>query len=86
MKPWIKWTLGLVIVCLLATGIWRALSSRKAQQAALAVQTEQAANPEVELLASDVVMVQTPGIDPHFGHLGLTQGGELGFHQGPGGG
>ena len=59
MKPWIKWTVGLVIVSLLAAGIWRALASRKAQQAALTLQTEQAANTEVELLASDVVRVQT---------------------------
>jgi RND family efflux transporter MFP subunit len=59
MKPWIKWTLAALIVGLLALGIARSLGARKAQQTALALQTEQAANTEIELLASDVLKVQT---------------------------
>lgn len=59
MKPWIKWTLAVLIVGLLALGIARALAARKAQETALVLQTEQAANTEIELLASDVLKVQT---------------------------
>jgi RND family efflux transporter MFP subunit len=59
MKPWIKWTLAVLVVSLLAAGIFRALAARKAQREALAVQTEQAANTEMELQASDVTRAQS---------------------------
>ncbi len=58
MKPWMKWTLALVVVALLGAGIARALESRKAKQtaAALAAQPVQST---IELIASDVVQAKT---------------------------
>lgn len=58
MKRWIKWGLVAVVVVLLAAGILRALSARKAQQAALATQAG-ATQTVVELAPSDVLRVQT---------------------------
>lgn len=40
MKPWIKWTLGLVAAALVVGGIARAISNRQAQQTQLAAQAE----------------------------------------------
>lgn len=57
MKRWIKWGLIALVVALLAIGILRALATRKAQQAALALQTAQRAQTVVELSASDVLTV-----------------------------
>jgi RND family efflux transporter MFP subunit len=61
MKHWIKWVVALVIVLLLAAGVMRALSARKAQQQALA--TSSAANAardqgQVELADTDVIKAQ----------------------------
>lgn len=58
MKRWLKWGAAALVVVLLASGIIRALSARKAQQAALAVQTAQRTQTVVELAAADVVQVK----------------------------
>lgn len=57
MKRWIKWSLIALVIALLAIGILRALSARKAQQTALA--TAQGAQTVVELAASDVLQVKS---------------------------
>lgn len=59
MKRWIKWSLIALVIALLAIGILRALSARKAQQTALATQTAQSAQTVVELAASDVLQVKS---------------------------
>jgi len=59
MKRWMKWGLTALVVALLATGVLRALSTRKAQQAALEAQSAQGAQTVVELAASDVVLART---------------------------
>jgi RND family efflux transporter MFP subunit len=66
MKRWLKWmVVGLVIV-LLAGGVLRALSARKAQKEALAVQQEAQKVPAIlELGVSDTVQAKT---------IELTQG------------
>jgi multidrug efflux system membrane fusion protein len=58
MKRWIKWGAMALVVVLLASGILRALSARKAQQATLAAQSAQGAQTIVELAPSDVVQVK----------------------------
>ncbi|MBI3533182.1 MAG: efflux RND transporter periplasmic adaptor subunit [Burkholderiales bacterium] len=57
MKRWIKWSLMALVIALLAIGILRALSARKAQQTALV--TAQGAQTVVELAASDVLQVKS---------------------------
>jgi len=57
-KRWIKWGLAALVVLLLAAGILRALSARKAQQAALAQQMAQGAQTIVELAPADVLQVR----------------------------
>ncbi|MBC7436924.1 MAG: efflux RND transporter periplasmic adaptor subunit [Bdellovibrionales bacterium] len=59
MKRWMKWALAAVIVALLASGAWRAVASRKAQQAALAEASANKAQVAVELAAGDVVTART---------------------------
>lgn len=59
MKRWMKWGLAALVVALLAAGVLRALSTRKAQQAALEAQSAQGAQTVVELAASDVVLAKT---------------------------
>lgn len=59
MKRWMKWGLAALVVALLAAGVLRALSTRKAQQAALEAQSVQGAQTVVELAASDVVLAKT---------------------------
>jgi multidrug efflux system membrane fusion protein len=56
MKRWIKWGLLALVVALLAIGILRALSARKAQQEALATPGAEAV---VELAPTDVVQIKT---------------------------
>ena len=58
MKRWIKWGLAALFIALLAIGILRALSARKAQQDALTTQTAQKAQTVVELAPADVVPAQ----------------------------
>jgi RND family efflux transporter MFP subunit len=59
MKRWMKWGLAALVVALLAAGVLRALSTRKAQQAALEAQSAQGAQTVVELAASDIVLAKT---------------------------
>ena len=59
MKPWLKWTLSALVVVLLASGVWRALSARKAQQDAVAALAAQRTQTVVELGATDVLQVKT---------------------------
>lgn len=59
MKRWMKWGVAALVVALLATGILRALSARKAQQQALATPGTQLAQTVVELAPTDVVPVRT---------------------------
>lgn len=53
MNRWLKWGLVALVLALLAAGILRALSGRKAQQAALAANTQ--AQTVVELTPADLV-------------------------------
>lgn len=55
MKRWMKWALAALVVALLAAGVMRALSARKAQQAAIAQQSANRAQPAIEIRAADVV-------------------------------
>jgi len=57
-QRWIKWGLAALVVALLAAGIVRALSARKAQQAALAQQQTQGAQTVIELAPADVLQVR----------------------------
>ena len=59
MKPWLKWALSALVVVLLASGVWRALSARKAQQDAVAALAAQRTQTVVELGAADVLQVKT---------------------------
>ena len=59
MKPWLKWALIALVVVLLASGVWRALSARKAQQDAVAALAAQRTQTVVELGATDVLQVKT---------------------------
>jgi RND family efflux transporter MFP subunit len=60
MKSWIKWTLVVVIVALLAAGALRVLSSRKDKAAALqAQQVSQKTQAVLALSAADLVPVKT---------------------------
>lgn len=54
-----KWGVMALVVALLVLGILRALSARKAQQAALTEQTARAAQTVVELAAADVLTAQS---------------------------
>jgi membrane fusion protein, multidrug efflux system len=58
LKRWIKWGVPALVLLLLATGILRALSERKAQQQSLAEQNARATQTVVELAATDVVQVR----------------------------
>lgn len=58
MKRWIKWGAAALVIVLLASGVFRALSARKAQQASLAAQSAQGVQASVELAPSDVVLVK----------------------------
>ncbi len=53
MKRWWKWAIAALVLALLAAGVFRALSGRKAQQAALAANTQ--AQTVVELTPADLV-------------------------------
>jgi RND family efflux transporter MFP subunit len=58
MKRWAKWGAAALVLLLLATGIVRSLSERKAQQQSLAEQNVRAAQVVVELAPTDVVQVK----------------------------
>lgn len=57
MKRWMKWGVAALVVALLAAGILRTLSARRAQQQALSMAGASASQSVVELAASDVVPV-----------------------------
>jgi RND family efflux transporter MFP subunit len=59
MKRWMKWALVALALILLAATVWRALSARKVQQEAVAVQAAQRTQTVVELGPADVVHVKT---------------------------
>ena len=59
MKPWLKWALLALVLALLASGVWRALSARKLQQEAVAQLATQNTQAVVQLSAADVVPVTT---------------------------
>ena len=60
MKSWMKWTLVVVIVALLAAGVLRVLSSRKEKASALqAQQASQKTQAVMALSAADLVPVKT---------------------------
>ena len=58
MKSWIKWLIAALVVALLAAGIARVLATRKAQQAALAIQTASSATQSIELIDAELVQVR----------------------------
>ncbi len=58
MKVWMKWATAALVVALLAVGIGRALSARKAQQAALAQQRGQDTQAALELGPQDLLVLQ----------------------------
>ncbi|MHB8948531.1 MAG: efflux RND transporter periplasmic adaptor subunit [Rhodoferax sp.] len=59
MKTWMKWASLALVVALLASGVWRALSARKLQQEAVAKLATQNTQAVVQLSAADVVQVTT---------------------------
>ena len=60
MKPWMKWAIAALVVALVAFGVARVLSARKAQQAASAAQAVvPQAQSVIELASTDVVQVKT---------------------------
>ncbi len=59
MKRWMKWALLALLVGLLASSVWRALSSRQAQQATVARLAADRSQPVVELGALDVIEVRS---------------------------
>ncbi len=59
MKRWMKWALLALLVGLLASSVWRALSSRQAQQATVARLAADRSQPVVELGALDVIEVKS---------------------------
>lgn len=59
MTRWLKWALAALVVVLLAAGVMRALSSRKAQQETVARLATERVQTVVELGAADVVPVRT---------------------------
>lgn len=58
MKRWIKWAVALLVVRLIAAGVMRALSARKARQQALSAASTAKEAGLVELAATDVVKAQ----------------------------
>ena len=72
MKRWMKWALLAVLAGLLASGVWRALSSRQAQQATVAKLASDRARTVVELGPLDLVEVKSSDMA-----LGLAISGPL---------
>ena len=59
MKRWMKWALLALLVGLLASGVWRALSGRQAQQDTVARMAADRSQTVIELGALDVIEVKT---------------------------
>ena len=72
MKRWMKWALLALLVGLLASSVWRALSSRQVQQTAVARLAADRSQSVVELGAADVVEVKSRDMA-----LGLAISGAL---------
>ena len=58
MKRWIPWVAAAIVIGLLGSGAWRAMSARKAQQQALAQSTQQRAETVLALQPGETVAVQ----------------------------
>ena len=58
MKRWIPWVAAAIVIGLLGSGAWRAMSARKAQQQALAQSTQQRAETVLVLQPAETVVVQ----------------------------
>lgn len=58
-RKWIKWAAAALVVLLIAVGVFRVVSARKAQQQALVASTAVQEQGLVELAATDVVKAQT---------------------------
>ena len=72
MKRWMKWALLALLVGLLASGVWRALSGRQAQQDTVARMAADRSQTVIELGALDVIEVKTRELS-----LGLAISGAL---------
>ena len=72
MKRWMKWALLALLVGLLASGVWRALSSRQAQQETVARMAADRSQTVIELGALDVIEVKTRDLS-----IGLAISGAL---------
>ncbi len=72
MKRWMKWALLALLVGLLASSVWRALSSRQAQQEAVARMAADRSQTVIELGALDVIEVKTRDLS-----IGLAISGAL---------
>lgn len=57
-RPWLKWILVALLVGGIGAGVLRALSARKAQQAAVAASANQGVQSGVELAPGDVIQAQ----------------------------
>jgi len=55
MKFWLKWALAALVVVLLITGVWRALSQRNTQQQAVTTLAAQRTQAVIELTSTDLV-------------------------------
>ena len=72
MKRWLKWAIIALVAALLAAGVLRALSARKAQQETVARLATQGAQTVVELSPADLVQVKSRELTP-----GLSISGAL---------
>jgi RND family efflux transporter MFP subunit len=72
MKRWMKWALLALLVGLLASGVWRALSGRQAQQDTVARMAADRSQTVIELGALDVIEVKTRDLS-----IGLAISGAL---------
>ncbi len=72
MKSWMKWALALVALAVLAAGIGRAVSARKAKLTAATALATQPVQPTIELTATDVVTIKSRNLAQ-----GLTISGSL---------
>lgn len=59
MNRIVKWAIALLVIAALGFGIFRALSAKRAQQAAVAAQAAKPSQPTIELANTDVLQVKT---------------------------
>ena len=72
MKRWMKWALLALLIGLLASSVWRALSGRQAQQATVARMAADRSQTVIELGALDVIEAKTRDMS-----IGLAISGAL---------